>query len=231
MPAASSAGFPADTIEFLSDLRENNNRDWFGAHKDRYEQSIVKPALEFIQSMQQPLAKVAPLLRVEPKKMGGSLMRIYKDTRFSKDKTPYKTNVGIQFRHQHGRDVHAPGVYLHIDPDEIFVGVGTWRPPREALKRIREYIIANNLTWSKMLRNKRFTDALHMYEDRLKSNPRGYAKDHPLIDQLRQQSFIAMAPLTRAQLQSSELPRLVADLVARGKPLMTALCEALEQPW
>ncbi len=231
MPHSSFPGFPPDTLKFLIDLRENNNRDWFNANKDRYEQSVVQPALELIRSLERPLARVAPLLRVEAKKMGGSLMRIYKDTRFSKDKTPYKTNLGIQFRHQHGQDVHAPGVYLHIDPDECFLGVGTWRPPSDALKKIRGFIDDNPTIWRKVLTNKKFKESFTMHEDRLKSTPRGYDKQHPLIDELRQQSFIGMSALTGKQIQSPELTALIPKLITAGKPLMLALCEALEQPW
>ncbi len=231
MSTLSFSGFPKDTLKFLSELRDNNNRDWFQANKERYEKCVVEPALGLICSLEKPLSKVAPLLRVEAKKMGGSLMRIYKDTRFSKDKSPYKTNIGIQFRHQHGRDVHAPGVYLHIAPDECFLGVGTWRPPTDALKKIRGYIAENESSWRKVMTNKRFKESFTMYEDRLKSTPRGCDKQHPLIDELRQQSFIGMAPLSRTQLQSQQLTAIIPKLIADGKPLMVALCEALEQPW
>ncbi|MCA9134700.1 MAG: TIGR02453 family protein, partial [Planctomycetales bacterium] len=151
-------GFPSDTISFLEDLRENNNRPWFAENKERYEASLLTPALQLIASLEKPLAKVAPLLRVEAKKVGGSLMRIYKDTRFSADKTPYKTNLGIQFRHQAGKDVHAPGVYLHVDPQEAFLAVGTWRPPSEALKKIRGSIVEHEANWRRLLKAKRFND-------------------------------------------------------------------------
>lgn len=215
----------------MTELKKHNNRDWFAENKNRYESMVVEPALALIRSLEKPLAKSAPLLQVEAKRAGGSLMRIYKDTRFSKDKTPYKTNVGIQFRHASGKDVHAPGVYLHIDPSECFVGVGTWRPPSVALKQIRDYIVDNESTWAKLLRNKRFCQSFQMYEDRLKSTPRGYDKQHPLIDELRQQSFIGISPLTKKQIESQELTKLIPRLVATARPLMTALCEALGQPW
>ena len=231
MTTSTFSGFPADTFEFLRELRDNNQREWFLSNKNRYEQSVLVPALALIHSLERPLAKVAPLLRVEAKKMGGSLMRIYKDTRFSKDKTPYKTNIGIQFRHQHGRDVHAPGVYLHIDPEESFLGVGTWRPPSDSLKKIRDYIVENETAWRRVMVNKKFRGSFTMYEDRLKSVPRGYDKQHPLIDQLRQQSYIGMASLSAAQIQSPELVVMIPKLISAGKPLMLALCEALEQPW
>ncbi len=225
------SGFPTGTIKFLTELKKNNNREWFAEHKSRYEEFVVKPALALIRSLEKPLAKSAPLLKVEAKKMGGSLMRIYKDTRFSKDKTPYKTNIGIQFRHVNGKDVHAPGVYFHIEPGECFIGVGTWRPPADALKKIRDYIVENESTWSKLLRDKRFCQAFEMHADRLKSTPRGYDKLHPLIDELRQQSFIGISPLTKTQIESDELTTLIPKLISTGRPLMAALCEALGQPW
>jgi uncharacterized protein (TIGR02453 family) len=231
MTASSFAGFPKDTLHFLEDLQANNDRAWFAEHKSRYEQSVLAPALELISALQKPLAKVAPLLRVEPKRMGGSLMRIYKDTRFSKDKLPYKTNIGIQFRHQFGGDVHAPGVYLHIAPAECFLGVGTWRPPSDALRKIRDYIVAHETSWKKLLKQKRFNDTFSMYADRLKSTPRGYDKQHPLIDELRQQSFIGMAQLSRKQIEGKELVGLIPQLITAGNPLMVAICQALEQPW
>ncbi len=224
-------GFPADTFRYLTDLEQNNNRDWFNEHKDRYESSFLLPALAFIEAMQSPLSKAAPMLRAEPKKMGGSLMRIYKDTRFSKDKTPYKTNIGIQFRHQSGKDVHAPGVYLHVAADECFLGVGTWRPPSDALKQIREAIDQNPTEWRKVRQNKAFRGSFDLYDDRLKSAPRGYDREHPLIDDLRLKSFIGMAPITRKLLRSSDLVPEVVRRIKHAKTLMGFLCESLQQPY
>ena len=224
-------GFPADTFRFLEELQENNNRPWFAANKERYESSLLQPALQLIRCLERPLHKAAPLLKVEAKKVGGSLMRIYKDTRFSKDKTPYKTNIGIHFRHQAGKDVHAPGVYLHIANDECFLGVGIWRPPTEALKAIRDFISHNSTAWRKIAKNKKFSANFGLYDDRLKSVPRGFDKEDPMIDDLRLKSFIGMAPLTRDQLQSTDIVATITNLVKSGKPLMLALGEALGQPY
>ncbi len=173
---ASFEAFRKTRLRFLADLSENNTREWFAENKARYESSFLQPALALIEQLEKPLAKVAPLLRVEAKKMGGSLMRIYKDTRFSKDKTPYKTNIGIQFRHAAGKDVHAPGIYFHVAIDECFVGAGIWKPEAEALSRIRQHIVANPATYRKAITNKRFAELYTMFDDRLKSAPRGYAK-------------------------------------------------------
>ena len=231
MPPPSFSGFPVDTLEFLSDLRDNNQREWFAANRERYDASVLEPALQLIRSLERPLARVAPMLRVEAKKMGGSLMRIYKDTRFSKDKTPYKTNIGIQFRHQLGGDVHAPGVYVHIAPEECFLGVGTWRPPSDSLRMIRQHIAEHGQLWRKIWNNKQLKATFSQYDDRLKAVPRGFDRAHPLIDQLRLQSFIATAPLSRQQIESPHLLEIIPDYIRAGKPLMRGLCAALEQPW
>ena len=151
MAASRYARFRPETIRFLEDLRANNNRAWFNANKSRYETDVLDVALRFIQSMHDPLAEFAPHFTAVPKRMGGSLMRVYRDTRFSKDKTPYKTNIGIQFRHEQARDVHSPGYYVHVDPDRVFLGAGMWHPDNKALKKVRDRIIAEPDRWAEML--------------------------------------------------------------------------------
>ena len=134
-------GFPKTCFPFLRQLQKNNNREWFNANKQRYEDSIRTPALSLIEHIGPEIAeKLSPHFVAIPKKVGGSLMRVYRDTRFAKDKTPYKTNIGIQFRHELGKDVHAPGFYLHIEPGNCFIGTGIWRPESLFLNKIREFI-------------------------------------------------------------------------------------------
>jgi uncharacterized protein (TIGR02453 family) len=128
-------GFDKASIDFLEQLAANNEREWFRQNKARYEEQVLDVALTFIQSMQEPLARIAPHFTAIPQRVGGSLMRVYRDTRFSKNKLPYKTNIGIQFRHQQAKDVHSPGYYVHIDPERVFVGVGMWRPDADSLIR------------------------------------------------------------------------------------------------
>ncbi len=224
-------GFPKDTLKFLSALAKNNNREWFAENKQRYEESVLLPALSLIECLRKPLEKVAPMLTVEPKKSGGSLMRIYKDTRFSNDKTPYKTNIGIQFRHAAGKDVHAPGVYLHISPDECFFGGGMWRPDSTALQAIRAAIERDPQSWNKAIKNKRFRETYELYDDRLKTAPRGVDRNHPLIDDLRLKSFLGMCPLSKAQIESPQLLGDIPLMVKAAAPLMDFLCQAVEQPY
>src|SRR5665811_1482075 len=104
--------------------------------RDSYEREVLEPALAFVHAFGPKLRKISPFFVASDDRVGGSLMRVYRDTRFAKDKTPYKTNVGIQFRHEQGRDVHAPGFYLHISPEECFFAVGCWHPDPDALGRI-----------------------------------------------------------------------------------------------
>ena len=118
------AGFERRTVDFLAELAANNNREWFNENKPRYEEDVLDVALRFIISMQEPLAGIAPRFTAVPTRVGGSLMRVYRDTRFSKNKQPYKTNVGIQFRHEQARDVHSPGYYVHLEASRAFLGVG-----------------------------------------------------------------------------------------------------------
>jgi uncharacterized protein (TIGR02453 family) len=225
------SGFPKDTIEFLCDLADNNTRDWFAENKVRYESSFLGPALAFISSIEKPLQRIAPMLDVKAKKVGGSLMRIYKDTRFSNDKTPYKTNMGIQFRHSAGKDVHAPGIYVHIAEDECFLGAGMWRPDAVALQNIRAAIQEAPKAWQKASNGKRFKEVFELYDDRLKTAPRGVSKDHPQLGALRLKSFLGMAKLTRKQVESPTLVDVVTKHVRAAAPMMNFLCAAVGQPY
>ena len=137
-------------FKFLRDLRRNNNRDWFAENKARYERDVKDPAVQLIGQLVNPLSRAAPMLQAIPKGHGGSLLRIYRDTRFSKDKTPYKTNVGISIRHQASGDIHAPGAYIHLDPKECFIGAGCWRPQRDVLSAIRTAIDSDAKAWIKV---------------------------------------------------------------------------------
>ncbi|NIV17247.1 MAG: TIGR02453 family protein, partial [Woeseiaceae bacterium] len=186
------ATFKPETINFLRELRKNNNRDWFNENKSRYETDVLDVALNFIQSMHDPLQKIAPHFTAVPKRMGGSLMRVYRDTRFSKNKTPYKTNVGIQFRHEQAKDVHAPGFYVHIDPDQVFLGVGLWRPESAVLAAIRERVSVNQAEWLRARDDKAFKRHFSLGGQSLSRPPRGYDKEHPLIEDIKRKDFLAV---------------------------------------
>ncbi len=221
-------GFPAETVRFLDELANNNNRPWFNENKARYERWVLEPALDFISAMGPRLDKVLPHFTAIPRRVGGSLMRVYRDTRFSRDKTPYKTNIGIQFRHELGKDVHAPGFYVHIDPDSCFLGAGIWRPPSGPLGLIRDRIVEDPSAWRAARDEPDFRRRFELAGDRLKRPPRGYPAGHPLVEDLKRKDFIAVAAFGfHDATETGFTDRVAADL-AVSRPFMAFLCEALE---
>ena len=219
--------FSPATLKFLDELAANNNRAWFEANKPRYEALVREPALEFIAAMGPVLEKFAPHFRADPRKMGGSLMRVFRDTRFSRDKTPYKTNIGIQFRHELGKDVHAPGFYVHVATDECFLAVGCWHPDADALGRIRDLIAKNPKQWFSARDNKKFTTEWTLTGESLTRPPRGYAADHTAIEDLKRKDFIGIVPLSRAEVSGPRLVKQAAAQFAAAAPFMKFLCDAL----
>lgn len=225
--AAQFPGFPPATVGFLAELARHNERAWFRANKRRYETEVLAPALDFITAIAPRLERIAPRFLAIPKRTGGSLMRVYRDTRFSPDKTPYKTNLGIQFRHELARDVHAPGFYVHIEPGACFIGVGSWHPGPHALAAIRERIVEAPAAWQRARNAKRFAGRFALSGDRLKRPPRGYPADHPCIEDLKRKDFIGISAFDiRAIEDRCFVQRVAADFDA-AVPLMRFLCKAL----
>ena len=220
-------GFKPSLITFLRQLDKNNNREWFAENKDRYEALVREPVLDFISAMGQPLADITPYFVAVPKKSGGSMMRPYRDTRFAKDKTPYKTNVGIQFRYEFGKDVHAPGYYVHIDPNDVFIGAGIWHPDSKPLRAIREAIVDEPKAWRAARDNRAFRKHFELTGSELKNAPRGFDKEHPYVDDLRRKDFIAVTHITRKDLYSKTLVRDTSRLFKSASPLMAFLCKAV----
>ena len=231
MAAAVFNGFSPKLLKFLAQLSKNNNRDWFNKNKKRYEDDVLFPALNFVEAFEPKLKKISPAFKAVPKRVGGSVMRIYRDTRFAKDKTPYKTNVGIHFRHRMGKDVHCPGYYLHLTPKDCFVGAGIWRPDSAALRKIRYAIDDDPATWKRSRDNKKFKSTYELAGDSLKRSPRDYSEDHKFIADLKRKDFIGLHPLDDKELCSSDFMDYVADAFKAGKPLMRFLCDALRIPF
>ncbi len=223
--------FTPRLFNFLKELEQNNNREWFKANQDRFEEDVREPALDFINDFAAPLEKISPHFMADTRKAGGSLFRIQRDTRFSKDKTPYKQNTGMQFRHERGKDAHAPGFYLHLQPGECFMGVGLWRPETKVAYQIRDHIAAEPAAWKRATRGKRFTDVFSLGGDSLKRPPRGYDEDHPLIEDLKRKDFIASTRLTQKVITSTDLMNTFTDHSKRAAPFMRFLCEAVGVPF
>lgn len=227
---AAFTGFPLGLLHFLEDLSRHNHKKWFDANKARYESEVREPALAFIAAMERPLRRVSPHFVASAKKVGGSLMRIHRDVRFGRDKTPYKTNVGVQFRHEVGKDVHAPGFYLHIATDECFLGAGVWRPDAPALAAIRERIAEEPARWKRTRDTRRFRERWSLAGDSLTRAPRGYDPDHPCVEDLKRKDHIAVMPLDHDDLFAPDLVERVADALASTRRYVGFLCDALGLP-
>lgn len=224
---ANITGFTPKTLKFLKELEANNNREWFQDNKTRYETEVMEPAFAFISEIGGALPKISKHFVAIPKRTGGSLMRVYRDTRFSKGKEPYKTNIGIQFRHERGKDVHAPGFYFHLDKNECFLAVGMWHPEKPALDAIRDAIDENPTKWKRARDNAAFRNVFTIGGSSLKRAPRGYAEDHPLIEDLKRKDHIASCSLPPNFAVQDGMASEVADMFTAGKSYMKFLCEAL----
>ena len=184
--------FQPGIFAFLAELKENNSREWFQANKDRFRKDVQEPLLAFISAFAEPLHSISPHFVADPRPSGGSMFRIYRDVRFSRDKSPYKVHAAAQFRHREGRDVHAPGFYLHLEPGSVFMGSGLWHPDGPTLNAIRSAIVEDPARWREV------SEGLELGGESLKRGPRGIDPDHPLIDDLKRKDFVCFVNTSQA---------------------------------
>lgn len=226
--------FTRSSFEFLRDLEANNEKTWWEDNKDRYIRHIREPALDFIVDFGRHLREISPHFTADARSQGGSLMRPYRDMRFSKG-LPYKTNVGIHFRHEQAGDVHAPGFYLHIEPGQNFAGAGMWQPETRLARQIRQAIHDDPDGWSEAAHQAGFTSTWEVAgheEDRLKRVPRELdGADHPYPDDLRLRSFSAGSRLTQKTVTSTSLPDDLAKTFKLAAPYTRFICEAIGVPF
>lgn len=226
-PPAAFGGFTPRTLEFLHRLSQNNNREWFQAHKAQYEEDVLTPALDFIQALERPLAKLSPRLLCVPKRMGGSLLRIYRDTRFARDKRPYKTNVGMHFRHDAFRDIHGPGCYFHIGLDECFIGCGVWHPDPVTATKIRQHIVDQPRAWRAATRVAANAAEFTFHGEVMKRVPRGFPGEHPAVEDLKRKDFLVLRHFDEGLLFSPDIVDFAAESFTQAAPLMRFLCSSL----
>ena len=229
--ASKTRHFTPALFTFLRDLARNNNREWFQANKDRFEDELRHPALQFISDFGPLLRKISPELNADPRSNGGSLFRIYRDIRFSKDKRPYKTHTGIQFRHKLGRDKSAPCLYLHLEPGSVFLGAGIYHPDGPTVARIRHAIVDDPAAWRRAIGGKAFREHLELGGGSLKRPPRGFDADHPLIEDLKRKDFIALKNLPQKEVTAPGFIDRYAALSRAGSPLLRFLCKAVDVPF
>ena len=228
--ATETASFDTELFEFLRELAEHNERDWFSANKARYEAQVQEPALAFIEDFGYRLQEISPHFRADTRKTGGSLFRIYRDTRFSKDKTPYKTNTGMYFKHERAKDAHAPGFYLHLAPGQVFAGGGIWHPDTATATKLRQAIVADPDGWREATREPPFSEALDIGGDNemLKRVPSGFPADHEFADDLRRRDYFGWTQLSEEKATAPAFLDEYTRICEAAAPLMRFICRALD---
>ena len=223
--------FTPALFEFLAELELNNRREWFQANKARYRGDVQDPLIQFVADFESRLGDISPHMVADPRRSGGSVFRIYRDVRFSKDKSPYKTNAGIHFRHEVGREVHGPGLYLHLEPGNVFASAGLWKPNAATAWKIREAIVEEPHEWENIVSDDGFASVFSIEGESLKRTPRGIDAGHPHIEHLKLKSFMAITNLTEEQVCSPGFIDLYADTCRIAAPFTGFLTTAIGLTW
>ncbi len=239
---AQASPFSPALFDFFRDLRENNEKPWFEANRARYDDDVLEPCKTFVLAFRPHLREISDRFQAEPRVRGGSLFRIHANLRFNPDRPPYKEHSGIQFRHVAGGDVHAPGFYLHLEPEGpagtapgsrggCFLGMGMWRPDRDALTAVREAMVEEPEAWREAAHDPAFREAFDLGGESLKRGPAGFDRDHPLIDDIKRKDFIAVHPLSEEEVLADGFVERVAGLCREGAPFVRWLCGAVGVPF
>ena len=221
-------GFPKDFFAFFRELKTHNERPWFEANKQRFRESVQAPMSAFIAAMEPRLRKISKNFVADARPNGGSMFRIYRDIRFSKDKRPYKEHAACHFHHVGGKNVHAPGYYMHFGAGEVYFGGGMYMPDPTSLGRIRDAIVARPAAWKAVKADGPFHRTFGGLggDDMLTRAPRGYDPAHPLIDDIKRKSFFAMHETDAKLAASPKLVDAVAEAFQAATPLMKFLCKS-----
>ena len=225
------AHFTPRFFEFLEELSRNNNRDWFIPNKLRYERDVREPMLAFIADFAPRLKKISANYVADPRPTGGSMMRIYRNLRFSRDKTPYHTNVSAAFGHRSGSHFSSPSFYLSLSPAEAFAGVGVWHPQPDTVAKIRNAIVTRPAKWKEAVNDRKFKARFELMGDMLSRPPKGFDASHPLIEELKRKDFVGGTEFTRKEVCSAEFLDLFSKACADAAPFMKFLTEAMVLKW
>ncbi len=219
------AGFPMEGIGFLKSLKKNNNREWFANHKSEYEEYLKLPMQSFISELRSPMTTIAPEVSIDPKR---NMFRIYRDTRFSKNKTPYKTHVSAFFPIP-GRWDESAGLYFHVEPGEVYIGGGLYMPDGQQLKLIRAAIADRPDEFLSAVQGRKFKKRFkELKGEKLLRNPLGFPKDHPMIEWLKYKHFFAACTLEEKECYTPRLVPKVVSVFTDLMPLIRFLNDALK---
>jgi uncharacterized protein (TIGR02453 family) len=223
--AAVFSGFPEEGMKFLRGLAKHNNRDWFQPRKEIFERSLKRPMEQLVEALNAQMLKYAPMYITEPRR---AIYRIYRDTRFSKDKTPYKDHIAASFTRM-GLEKHiSAGFYFSVSPVEIEVAAGVYMPGPEQLKAIREYLIENHEEFREILDNRAVRNLMGpLWGEQMARTPKGFPTGHPADDLIRYKQWIFYD--TRMDPTLAVGPKLLPELTKRFRAL-TPFVEYLNRP-
>ncbi len=223
--------FRPDLFRFLGKLAKNNNRTWFHANRERYENAVREPMLRLIGDLQPVLATISPHYRADPRKQGGSMYRIQRDTRYRHDKSPYKTWASVRLAHERRREMEAPAFYLHFASGNCFVGAGFWHPSSPTLRAFRDFVVDNPATWTAITHAPDFIARYRFTGESLKRAPLGFDPNHPLIVDLRRKDWVVSRPFDDALACSDDLLPFLDESLHELAPMVDYLCAALDLPF
>ena len=224
-----SSYFSEHSLKFMRALARHNDREWFHAHKQDYEQFVRAPFLVLLTDLQPALREVSEHYRADPKTVGGSLFRIHRDTRFSNNKAPYKEWQGARLFHARSKEVEAPSFYIHLQPGNCFIAAGLWHPEPDTLRRLRQFIVDNPGSWVNAAHAKAFRKRFDLDDsEMLVRPPRGYPADFVHLDDLRRKNYVAIRMIDDATMTGPRLLATLAKDLQQLVPLMDYLCAALD---
>lgn len=222
-----TAYFRPAMYAFLRELKTHNNRPWFEANRQRYEDDVREPMLRFIADLGRPLRAISPNFKADARSVRGSMFRIYRDIRFSKDKSPYKTGVGARFPHARaGTGESAPGFYIHLEPGDSVGGGGLWHPDAAALRKVRDRIVGRSAEWKAVRKT-----GIPIEGGALKRVPPGYDPAHPFAEDLKLKDLYVMERFSEEDVCASDFMDRYVEVCRSAAPLTKFLTQAAGLPW
>ncbi len=227
----SEARFTPELFDFLRELKQNNSRDWFQKHSLRFYAVVQEPLLAFIGAFAEPLAAISTQLVADPRATGKCLARIYRDVQYAKNKNPYKTHVAAKFRHRQGRDLRAPGFYLHLEPGNVYAGAGIWHSDSKTLHKIRTAIVENPKGWTAAVSKPEFVSRHVLCGEYHERPPQGFSADHPLIGDIKRKDYVTKAPFTEEEACDAEFLEVFVATCEAAAGFMRFLTRSLGLGW
>ena len=221
-----SAYFTSAFFDFLRDLKRYNDRDWFAANRDRYISDVEAPMLQFIADFAPRLKAISPAYVADKRRMGGSMFRIHRDTRFSPDKSPFKTWTAARFPHEARRKVTGvPAFYLHLGIDERFGGGGVYHIDMPQLTRVRRHIVESPKEW------KSVRERVEIHGEQLKRAPAGFSASHEHIEDLKRQNLYTLTEFSSEEIVGGDVMDRFVESCERAAPLVEFQTKALGLRW